>query len=407
MKEYKEFLKYHNYLKIAVGSALSRFGDGVDTIAFSLLVYRITGSAVLVASLFAVNGLPNILFGLVSGVVSTHREERKIMAFCDFGRMFIGFSVAVLFLNKNLEVWHLYIATFCNSSLEAFRGPASTSIFPKLIDEQFINGGIALKSSAERFCEVLGLACAASVIKFMGIHTALLIDAGTFFISGVLTYFVHVEKTERNAVTIKSGFLEIIDGLNYVKKDRTALFICIFTGIINIVFVPINAFQAPYVEAELKGTEAMLSLIGVSAILSMAFSTPFCVKIQNKIKNGGSLQLGGGCIAISYIILSVLKYTSAIYQYIGLIISMVLLGFGIALANYILQSIFYEFVPEGYLARMGAIMSTAALCAMPITSAVLGIVLNYVDISFLFLIFSVLTMIIFLFSKKQEFILGS
>ena len=64
LKKYAKLWYEGNYLKELVGAALSRLGDGVDTIAFAILVYHITGSTLLVATLFAVNGLPNLIFGI-------------------------------------------------------------------------------------------------------------------------------------------------------------------------------------------------------------------------------------------------------------------------------------------------------------------------------------------------------
>lgn len=93
--KYKSLYREKNYLKELTGSMFSWFGDGVDTIAFSMLIYQITGSTLLTATVFAVNGLPNLLFGLISGAVTRHRNEKNIMALCDFGR---GLCAAAVYL---------------------------------------------------------------------------------------------------------------------------------------------------------------------------------------------------------------------------------------------------------------------------------------------------------------------
>lgn len=48
---YKQLLNEKNFLLNIFVNIVSRFGDGIDTIAFSLLVYQITGSTLLVATL--------------------------------------------------------------------------------------------------------------------------------------------------------------------------------------------------------------------------------------------------------------------------------------------------------------------------------------------------------------------
>lgn len=398
----KRLIKYPNYIKEVLGSAFSRFGDGIDTIAFSILVYRITGSTMLMASLFAVNGLPNIIFGLLSGVISTHGDEKKITAICDFGRFACVLCAGILFAAGQLQVWHLYIITFCNSSFEAFRAPAATSLLPRLLDEEVLNDGIAVKASLEKTFEVIGLASATVIISLGGLHTALLIDSLTFFVCALCMLSIKLPKIVKEKVDIKSGLSEAVDGFKYLKINSMARFVCCFTCIINIVFVPINVFPVPYIEVELKGTDAMLSVIGVTASLAMAFSASFMPSVQKKLGNGRSMQCGGSLIVLSFLILSVLQYFITMVQYAGLVVSMLLLGCGITLCNYILQSIFYEMIEPEYYARMGAVTSTIALCALPIASSILGVVLNSVSISLLFGVFAIVSLVVFGFSGRID-----
>ena len=174
--KYRELFCEKNYMLETLASIISRFGDGIDTIAFSLLVYEITGSTLLVATLFAVNGIPNIIFGMVSGVACKYISDKKIMAICDFGRFSCVFLVAILFITNNLEVWHLYCISFMNSSFESFRGPASMSIVPKIIPKEKLEHGIAFASSGCKIAEVVGLAIAPVVIGILGLGGAVLVD---------------------------------------------------------------------------------------------------------------------------------------------------------------------------------------------------------------------------------------
>ncbi|MDY5774531.1 MAG: DUF5692 family protein [Lachnospiraceae bacterium] len=105
--KYKNLKGEYNFYKELIGSSLSRFGDGIDTIAFSILIYHITGSTMLVATLFAVNGLPNLIFSIVSGAVSTYKDEKKIMAICDIGR-----GLWLQHRAQTLALWIMFIMPF-------------------------------------------------------------------------------------------------------------------------------------------------------------------------------------------------------------------------------------------------------------------------------------------------------
>lgn len=51
------------YLLLA--RVISRFGDSIDSIAYSWMVYMLTGSKVLMGTLFALNYVPNLLFSFL------------------------------------------------------------------------------------------------------------------------------------------------------------------------------------------------------------------------------------------------------------------------------------------------------------------------------------------------------
>ncbi len=104
--DYRKLSGYGDYMRFLAGLCISRFGDGIDTIAFSMLIYQVTGSTLMVATLYAVNGLPNILFGLLSGAVTSHKQEKNIMAFCDAGRGMLALLTVTLCITGLIRPWH-------------------------------------------------------------------------------------------------------------------------------------------------------------------------------------------------------------------------------------------------------------------------------------------------------------
>ena len=247
---YKDLFCERNFMLDTLASIISRFGDGIDTIAFSLLVYHITGSTLLVATLYGINGIPNLVFGMISGVACKYITDKKIMAICDFGRFACVFLVASLFLTGNLAVWHLYVITFLNSSFESFRGPASISIVPKIIPMEKMEYGMALSSSGCKLSELIGLAIAPLIIGTMGLGWAVVIDAVTFFICGLLILGFRIKDSTVSAknITIRDTFNDLKEGFLFVKSDMLILYIVIFAAVLNAFVVPLNSLQAPYAE---------------------------------------------------------------------------------------------------------------------------------------------------------------
>lgn len=392
----------YNFYKELAGSYLSRFGDGIDTIAFSILIYHITGSTMLMATLFAVNGLPNLFFSIISGVVSTHKDEKKIMAFCDLGRGLCVTVIAVLYLTDAVRIWHLYVITFLNSSFESFRAPASAVILPKILREEIREEGLALETGCTKWMEVFGLAIASTIIGWGGLGMALMIDAITFILCAFLVMSIKTERKPYSALDLAGSVRDIQEGFQYVKLHREVLNICIFTSIVNIAFIPVNVYQVPYVEDILLGNDNMLSVMGVSSALAIGAGA-FCMPKWKEVLGGRNSFLGGGMlIGAAYLVLIGIRSMNIYWKYAGLVLGMALLGLGTAAATFIIQVRFFREVEEEYLARVSAISSMFALCVTPVFSSISGVLLEFISLPMLFAASGIFVVFVFLVNYLKE-----
>lgn len=395
IKKYGKLKGEYNFYKELAGASLSRFGDGIDTIAFSILIYHITGSTILVATLFAVNGLPNLIFSIISGAVSTHKDEKKIMVFCDLGRGLCVMAIAALYFTDSIRIWHLYVITFLNSSFESFRAPASAGILPKILREEIREEGLALETACTKLMEVFGLAIAAAVIGWGGLETALTVDAVTFLICGILVMSLKVEKKPYTKLDISGSIRDIHEGFQYVRIHRRVLNICIFTCIVNIAFIPVNVYQVPYVEDILRGSENMLSVMGVSSAIAMGIGAFLMPKWKEVLGERNSFLGGGLLIGGAYFVLTAIRNMEIHGQYAGLILGMGMLGMGTAAATFIIQVRFFQEIEQEYLARVSAISSMFALCIMPVFSSISGVVLEFVSLPVLFVASGIFVVAVF------------
>ena len=397
--KYSDLFHEKNYMLNTFSSIISRFGDGIDTIAFSLLVYEITGSTLLVATIFAVNGIPNLIFGIVSGVACKYVPDKIIMVISDLGRAISVLLVALLFITGNLTVWHLYVITFLNSSFEAFRQPASASIVPKIIPMEKLEHGMAFSSSACRISELIGLAIAPLIISILGLGGAVLIDAITFIICGLLMLGLKLNNIVDNSkITIKGTLNDLKDGFVFIKKDGIIITIIMFAAILNALVVPINSLQAPYVEEVLGTGSTALSVISIGILIGMILAGLFGPKIKEILGGQKMFIIGGIIIGINYILMSLLgNIQNKQLMYIALAINTFLLGVGVLLLTFVLQIVMIKRVSQKFLSRVASIFNAGALCAVPISAFIIGIISQFIDIKILFLSFGALVSLVFLF----------
>ena len=84
-------------------------------------------------------------------------------------------------------------------------------------------------------------------------------------------------------------------------------------------------------------------------------------------------------------------------MYIALAINTFLLGVGVLLLTFVLQVVMMKRVSQEFLSRVATIYNAGALCAVPISAFIIGIISQFIDIKILFLSFGTLVSLVFLF----------
>lgn len=394
MKGQKEYWK--NVLAIS----LSTFGDGIESIAFPILIFKLTGSTMLMAITFALNACPNILFGLISGVFSMKHEEKWIMVICDIGSGTCFALIALLFYYNVLILPIAYLLAFLNACFLAFRTPAALSIFPRILNRAYLSQGIALKSVFVQGSQMAGLILASSILAFSGVSAAIFCDAATFIFCAMLLATMKIKPKEKMDYTAKESFVEVKKGFSYVVKNFHILDICLFACFINMFLVPVEIYQVPFIEVVLKQKQYLLSVMGISIAVGMiigGFMTPFIKKI---FQNRKGFLCSGFFMTAGFLLLVLTTMVSKKGSVFFLIVSMSALGVGVAIAENFIQILMYEMVAEKYLSRTGAVANMLATFSMPLASALSGVVLLKLSITQLYGVCGIIVLIIYLIHYK-------
>lgn len=386
MKGYSNLWKEKNYVKVMLANVITRLGDGIDTIAFSWLVYVVTGSTVLTASIYGVNMIPNLTIGLVSGVICQYANEKIVMFICDIGRCLCVFLIAFLFMNHQLETWHLFVITFINSSFEAFRTPCEASIYPKILSNDNLDKGIAFKQSLVSGANFIGLIIAPICIALFGLQGALLMDALSFAICGFIILTMYSSKKITNyRMTFNQCFQDLFDGFNYMKKDQFLTKILIIFCIVNALFVPIQSFQAAYMKDILQMNTTGISIFSISFLLGNVLISPFLPKLKNIFKGRKLIVYSIIFISIMMIIYTILPQFSLSKRYIMLAIVSLMIGASICIINYPIQLTLYKRIEMKYQSRIQSICGTCAMAITPISAFIAGLISYYLSIQTIYL----------------------
>lgn len=144
-------LKNKNYIKLLSASVITRFGDALDSVALSWLVYVLTGT------------------------------KKHIAIIGDIGRGISVSCIAILFYLEYLQVWHLFVFIVINSLFESFANPARSAMFPSILPEDKFTSGSSYLTSASTF----GGAIVGFVGEYVSVHVL-------FIMMGLAGFFVSI-----------------------------------------------------------------------------------------------------------------------------------------------------------------------------------------------------------------------
>lgn len=404
---YKSLFCEKNYMKNFMASIVSRFGDSIDALAFSWLVYELTGSASWLAIVFGVNALPTILFQPFAGVLVDNFDKKRLMVLTDLGRAITVLFIALLSLLGLLNPWILMACTFINSTLEAFRIPTGIAVYPKLLPKEKYSFGMALSSSASRISEIVGLASAGIIVGLIGTGGALIIDAVTFLASAIILSFLKLPKDINEKVKFSFNIYKIKtkEGFKYFYNQKIIFAICIIGNFLGVLLIPFNTMQAAYINESLKLQAIALSASSVSLALGLSFGSYICPLINKKTSNNKVFIIGGFLFSIPYILFAGISFVNnTILVWLFLVSVSFIAGIGAAFTSLIINIAFMNHVEEAYLARVGGLFNSMASAATPLASFIIAAIAKFLSVVQLFLICGILCLIFFTLINFNKYV---
>lgn len=394
----KDLKTEKEYWKLFVANTISRLGDSIDAIAYSWMAYEITNSASWLAIIIGVNAIPTILFQPLVGALVERINQKKLMVLTDLGRGLIVFLTALFLITGDLTAWILLIFTFLNSTLEAFRMPAGMAVYPKIISKEKYTLATSLNQSISQIAQIIGMAATGFIIGLMGTGGAIMIDATTFIISGIILSFLKLKQStssEKMELSFKNYVIDLKEGLHYFKSHKLVLVICLLGSLMNVIVFPIGSFQAVYINDTLGLAAIALSVSSIAFSLGMALTSYLYPKMSKHIPRYKLFLGSWGVLMVLLIALSLNgPHFIPTVIWIMLFLTFFLSGCSLALLNIAANVSFMEHVEENYLARIGGLFNSMVMLATPIASFFFALIAKFLNISQIFLLTGISGMIL-------------
>ncbi|MCE5188998.1 MAG: MFS transporter [Eubacteriales bacterium] len=394
---YKPLTAQPEYLKLVAANLINRFGDSIDAIAIAWLMYEITHSAALMALILGLNYIPTILLQPFTGALVERMNKQRVMIVFDLARGFVVAAAAACYLFGFLTPALLTLMMLLISSLEAFRSPAGSAIVPMLLSKELYKVGSALNQTASRITELVGLALAGGVIALLGCQGALIIDAVTFFLSAFIIGLIRLkEDLPEEKVSLRSTAKSFFEGFQLIRETRVLVVLLLIGALMNFLFVPLNAYAAPFISDYLKGGAEVLSILNILLVAAMGLGSGLAPKIT---RMSGKTQLIVFGLVQSLALCAFAAggyFTDVTLRYAVVLGSCVILGFSAGIINVVYNAAFLRLIPQDYMARLSGLSNAILVCSMPVGSFICSALAAVLPVPFAILVSGVMSILLYL-----------
>jgi MFS family permease len=262
-------LRHRNFQLFFSGQLISLIGTWMQSVAQSWLVYRLTGSALLLGSVGFASQIPVFLFAPLGGITADRFNRRRIVIGTQIAAMLLAFILAVLTLSGKIQVWHVFVLASLLGVVNAFDIPGRQSFLVEMVGKEDLMNAIALNSSMFNGARVIGPAIAGILVAKIGEGWCFFANAVSYIAVIIGLLLMKVQSPARAAIS--SPFEHMMEGFRFVNQTAPIRALLLLLGVVSLVGMPYVVLMPIFADQILHGGARGLGILmgatGVGALL--------------------------------------------------------------------------------------------------------------------------------------------
>ena len=242
----------------------------MQNVAQAWLVYRLTGSAVLLGSVGFASQFPVFLVAPFGGIAADRLNLQRVVIATQTVSMILALVLAGLTLTGTVQVWHIFVLAALLGVVNAFDIPGRQAFLVEMVGKEDLMNAIALNSSMFNGARIIGPAIAGVLVAKIG-------EGWCFFANGISYIAViigllmmRVPRSSRRAAAA-SPWVHIIEGFRFVRHTAPIRAILLLLGLVSLVAMPYTVLMPIFADRILHGGARALGILmgatGVGALL--------------------------------------------------------------------------------------------------------------------------------------------
>ena len=263
-------LQYRNFQLFFAGQLISLIGTWMQNVAQSWLVYRLTGSSVLLGAIGFAGQIPVFLLSPVAGIVADRYSRHRVVIATQTASMLLAFVLASLTLSGRVQIWHVFVLAAALGAVNAFDIPARQSFIVDMVGRADLMNAIALNSSMFNASRVVGPAIAGILVATIGEGWCFFANGASYLavIAGLL--MMHVVRHE-HVEQPGSPLSHLAEGFRFVIHNTPIHALLTLLGVVSLTGMPFAVLMPIFADRILHGGATALGwLMGASGVGALA-----------------------------------------------------------------------------------------------------------------------------------------
>ncbi|WP_419995147.1 MFS transporter [Streptomyces boninensis] len=262
-----------NFLLLWSGQTAGELGAQLSTVAVPLLAATtLQATAFQISLLTFLSWLPYLLFSLPAGVLADRVDQRRLMIWCDLGRMALMGSLPVVAIATDLTLWHLYVVVGLTGVLTVLFNIAYKSKLPRLVAAQQLVDGNAKLSMSKDFAELVGPGLSGVLIGLIGATRTFFGNGLAFLVSAVTLCCIKEPPGAAGPVAREDADLaplrtQMTEGLAFIRRQPILRRILACTTTSNFFVMAAGSIEVTFMVRELHAPAWAVGLVfSISAV---------------------------------------------------------------------------------------------------------------------------------------------
>lgn len=278
-----------NFTFLWIAQLVSTIGSGLTSLAASILIFRVTGSALSVGLMLIASAGPSVFIGLIAGVFVDRWDRKRIMIASDLIRAFL--VVLVPFLVPSNLAW-LYVLVALTSSVEQFFHPALESVLPEVASEEELAAANSMMAISSFGSTAIGFAASGLIASRFPIEWAFYLDGVTFLISALAIFFVRVQVMEVEGKTsVKIVWSNLQAGAKFLWDSQVLRALFLISGPLMVAVGLWNSLLLPFADRALNATEFEFGLQEGLTSIGYVIGAFFMARMASRLQTGQWLTI--------------------------------------------------------------------------------------------------------------------